>query len=46
MLNLWDMCMSDSIMLCFVQGFDAEKDKNGKEAKFRVAKNKLLKRAR
>lgn len=42
------MCMSDSVMLCFVQGFDG-KDKDGKdikEPKFQMVKNKLLRKSR
>lgn len=41
------MCMSDSVMLCFVQGLDG-KDKDGKdkEAKFQLVKNKLLRKSR
>ncbi|GJQ83184.1 hypothetical protein Trydic_g18211 [Trypoxylus dichotomus] len=44
------MCMSDSVMLCFVQGFDGGRDKdakdNSKEHKLQLVKNKLLRKSR
>lgn len=40
--------MSDSVMLCFVQGFEGKEGngKDSKEAKFQLVKNKLLRKSR
>ncbi|XP_071055305.1 GRAM domain-containing protein 2A-like isoform X2 [Onthophagus taurus] len=39
------MCMSDSVMLCFVQGLD-NKERDVKEHKLQVVKNKFLRKSR
>lgn len=44
------MCATDSVMLCFVHGFESGKEavciKNGKEPKLQIVKSKLLRKSR